>query len=230
MDNELSSSQGRSVFNKNISQILDENDKDLDHQGIKRLFNVSVAPSQEKYQLEELRYQRFVTAQELIMDRFSKLEGTVGKIENLLEENNKISRKTRFIEEKFWESKDFSKDDRVKKATYFAFFILLAVSVGMLIPYFKSEKLVIMPPPQALQKEVEEKKVLKVDKWVTTSFVYMRNKPTTSGEKMTMIGPNQTVEKLETKGPWMKVKVYDYAKDSTKTGWVYSDYLVQSKI
>ena len=58
----------------------------------------------------------------------------------------------------------------------------------------------------------------------------MRNKPTTSGEKMTMIGPNQTVEKLETKGPWMKVKVYDYAKDSTKTGWVYSDYLVQSKI
>ncbi|MFZ9000311.1 MAG: SH3 domain-containing protein [Bacteriovoracaceae bacterium] len=230
MDNELNSRQEKSVFNKNISQILEDNEKDFDHQGIKRLFNVSVAPSKEKYQLEELRYQRFVTSQELIMDRFSKLEGTVGKIEELLEENNKISRKTKFIEEKFWESKDFSKDDRVKKATYFAFFILLAVSVGLLIPYFKSEKLVIMPPPSAVSKQAPVEEAPVVDKWVTTSFVHMRNKPSTTGKKLAMIGPNQTVEKLESKGPWIKVRVFDYTKNSSKTGWLYSDYLVKSKI
>ncbi len=234
MDNELNTNQGRSVFNKNIAQILQENEKEVEHQGIKHLFNLSVEPHAEKRQLEELRYQRFVTTQELIMDRFSKLEGTVNKLEDLLEESNKVLRKTRFVEEKFWESKDFTKDDRVKKATYFAFFILLAVSVGILIPYFKSEKLVVMPPVQVAAKGTAPSPETIVtkgpEKLVTTSFVHMRNKPSTSGEKMNMIGPNQTVEKLSTKGPWVQVRVHDYANNKVQTGWIYSDYLVESKI
>lgn len=239
MDQELNSEQNSMFLKKKISEIIQDNEKDFNHTGINRLFNVSKEKSQEKYQLEELRYQRFMTAQELMMDRFSKLESNVAKIEGLLEDSQKTLRRTRFIEEKFWESKDFTHDDRVKKATYFAFFVLLAVAVGLLLPYFKSEKLVIvdnekiltnMQTEQVVNKPViEPAPVENKDIYVSTNWVHMRDTANPQGQKVYMLGPNQKVEKIDSKGEWFQIRLYDYVKKKSVKGWVFSEFLVKER-
>jgi hypothetical protein len=102
-------------------------------------------------QLEELRYQRTLATQELLMEKFRKLERSVEKIEDLAKKNLQLNESSRFSEGEFWNDFDFVKDQRVKKATLVGFCTLLAIAIGLLLPYFKSEKLYLVNNDQALR-------------------------------------------------------------------------------
>jgi hypothetical protein len=49
----------------------------------------------------------------------------------------------------------------------------------------------------------------------------LRKSPTTAGKILAMLYPGQVAELLETKGGWLRVRVYDALKGLTREGWVY---------
>ena len=243
---------------KSLKDILNDNEVDFDHQGIKALLdakppkpNFVPEKSHERLQIEELRYQRFMATQELLIERFNKIERSVDKIEKISKENLETTQRSAFTEEQFWESKDFNKDEKVKKATHLGFFVLLAVAVGMLLPYWKSEKLVLVNNDQALSaleknsgenlNEMEKlvkgkaksKQNLKAsprsygqkDFLVSDKFVNIRIRPSPKAKKLFTLSPNVVIEKIDQKGGWVKIIFKDYIKGKTKTGWAWLELL-----
>lgn len=194
-----------------------------------------------KRQLDEIRYQRFMACQELIIEKVNKLEYSLSKIEGLGQSSLDQLKQSRFIEENFWNEKSFDKDDRIKKATYFAFFVLLAVAVGMLIPYFKSEKLVLVNNDQTLQrlkdntqKNIDVMNDFKNEKpkksYVSAKFVNLRQDPSSTGRIIKTIGPNQLVELEKTEGDWMKIRHFDHVKKEWSEGWSFNEFFVPSNL
>lgn len=245
---------------KSLKNILSDNEVEFDHEGIRDLLNSnnqSKVPdkSHERMQIEELRYQRFMATQELLVERFNKIERSVEKIERMSKENLETTQRSAFTEEQFWETKDFNKDENVKKATFLGFFILLAIAVGMLLPYWKSEKLVLVNNDQAL-KQLEnnsEKNLNKMEKLVkgqsfskasfsvhpesnlskeflvSDKFVNIRVGPGPKEKSLFTLSPNVVIEKIAQKGGWIKIVFKDYVKGKTKTGWAWSELLQEVK-
>ena len=146
MDSEKNLDQGTKDHfkRKSLQDILEDNEVDFEHPELSKLLQQQQKhypqKSQQQTQIEELRYQRFMATQELMMERFCKIERTVGKLAKRSQEHLDLSLASKFNEEQFWESKDFNRDDRVKKGTHIGFMVLLAIAVGLLVPYFESEK------------------------------------------------------------------------------------------
>lgn len=245
---------------KSLKDILNDNEVEFDHEGIRDLLNSKVESkvpekSNERMQIEELRYQRFISTQELLVERFNKIERSVEKIERMSKESLETTQRSAFTEEQFWESKDFNRDENVKKATFLGFFVLLAVTVGMLLPYWKSEKLVLVNNDQAL-KQLENNSEKNLNKMeglvkgigpstasfsvhprshsakeflVSDKFVNIRVGPSRKEKSLFTLSPNVVIEKIAQKGGWVKIIFKDYVKGKTKTGWAWSELLQEIK-
>jgi hypothetical protein len=95
---------------------------------------------------------------------------------------------------------------------------LYALAVGLLVIGFSLAMTKATPIIKTKTVTVAPKLV---QKYVVTDYINLRAKASGSAKKLTVLAPNFTVELIESKRGWNKVKYTDLLKNKDLIGWVY---------
>ena len=79
--------------------------------------------------------------QEEMRQAFKKMEKDIDCLEKLASENLRLFKESKVKDENYWKTLTDAKEDSSKKAITIGMGILLSIAVGILLPYFKSQKL-----------------------------------------------------------------------------------------
>ncbi|MDC0254648.1 SH3 domain-containing protein [Bacteriovoracales bacterium] len=193
-----------------------------------------------RIELIESGHRRIERSQEDMRDRFKKMENNIDSIEKLTKEGLKVHIETKRKDEAYWEKLTNIKDDVSKKAINLGMGVMLAVAVGLLIPYFKSEKLALVDDPDFvkiltnwekghLQNQAPQPPVVTTDYLVSLKFVNLRTEPKISSKSLTTLPPNKRVKILKKYGGWNLISYFDHVKNREVKGWAYHEYFTPEK-
>ena len=93
-----------------------------------------------RIEIIETGHQRIERSQEEMRQAFKRMEKDIDSIEKLAQESVRLFKEGQTKEDAYWEKLTDAKDDTSKKAITLGMGILLCVAVGLLLPYFKSQK------------------------------------------------------------------------------------------
>ena len=141
-------------------------------------------------------------------------------------------------------SSEYLSSDSSKKAMTLGMGVLLAIAVGILLPYFKSEKLAFVDDPEEIvnllkhhQTESLNPSSLTTKKPYPTSqkkdrhsylvsmkYVNVRHEPSLNAKTILTIPPNQRVKLLKKFGGWRLISFFDHVKNQKVEGWAYYEF------
>jgi len=132
---------------------------------------------------------------------------------------------TQIITEDKTEDKDLvSKFLKSKKSVLYAVIastLILGMGIGQFVFGTKVETKIV----EVVKKEAPKPIVKKAPQFVTTKFVNVRSIGSSKGKVLFTISPNQTIEVLDKKAGWWKMKYQNLLESKTYTGWVYFENL-----
>jgi len=197
-----------------------------------------------RIEIIESGHQRIERSQEEMRQTFKKMERDIDSIEKLASESVRLFKESKTKEEVYWEKLTDAKEDNSKKAITLGMGILLAVAVGILLPYFKSQKLAFVDDPEEIVNLLKlhqtqnvsselvkserapltsQKKVLK-NFLVSLKYVNIRKEPSLNARTILTIPPNQRVQLLKKYGGWRLITFFDHVKNQKVEGWAYHEF------
>jgi hypothetical protein len=197
-----------------------------------------------RIELIESGHKRIEKSQEEMRHRFTKMEDNIDSIEKLTQKSLKTQFENRNKDTAYWEKLTNIKDDASKKAINIGMGILLAVAVGILIPYFKSEKLALVNDPDLAKilTNWEKDQLLKDQALgpltnplaskhflISLKFVNLRTAPKLQSKTILTIPPNQRVRLLKKYGGWQFISFFDHVQNREVKGWAYHEFFKHEK-
>tara|TARA_Y100001954_G_scaffold48065_1_gene50538 strand:+ start:519 stop:1292 length:774 start_codon:yes stop_codon:yes gene_type:complete len=189
--------------------------------------------------------------QEEMRQAFKKMEKDIDCLEKLASENLRLFKESKVKDENYWKTLTDAKEDSSKKAITIGMGILLSIAVGILLPYFKSQKLAFVDDPEEIvsllklhQNENEktpsaqgfssEKNSFTAPKQkphnflVSMKFVNIRKEPSLNSKTILTIPPNQRVKLLKKYGGWRFISFFDHVKSQKVEGWAYYEFFTSN--
>ena len=204
-----------------------------------------------RIEIIESGHLRIERNQEEMRQTFKKMEKDIDSIEKLASENLKLFRESKAKDENYWKTLTNAKEDSSKKAITIGMGILLSIAVGILLPYFKSQKLAFVDDPEEIVSllklhqtqnvEASPGQVFKSEKTsfntkkqapqnflVSMKYVNIRKEPSLNSKMILTIPPNQRVELLKKYGGWRLITFFDHVKSQKVEGWAYNEFFTSN--
>ncbi|WP_127716064.1 hypothetical protein [Halobacteriovorax sp. HLS] len=229
---------------KSLSSILQKNTLDAPAKGLSSLLSNEIGKpiSQTKTQfqqitteyyptdasinneflrLERQKNEKLTQTLETLSELPQQIEGLQKKLEDLthFEEMNKLDQdinveitKTRF---------ELIKEKRNYLYVVMAICLLFGMVLGPLL--FSEPKTVTIQAPAKINTEI--KAIKKLDQYVTTKFVNIRDLNSPKSKVLMTISPNQVLTKLDQKKGWIKLEYTDHLKGRKVQGWGWHENL-----
>ena len=203
-----------------------------------------------RIEIIESGHLRIERNQEEMRQTFKKMEKDINAIEKLASENLRLFKESKTKDENYRKTLTDAKEDSSKKAITIGMGILLSVAVGLLLPYFKSQKLAFVEDPEEVvsllkkqqliqsqnvqsqppQSFALDKNSFKVQKpflqkfLVSMKYVNIRKEPSLNSKTILTIPPNQRVRLLKKYGGWRFISFFDHVKSQKVEGWAYYEF------
>ena len=200
-----------------------------------------------RIEIIESGHQRIERAQEEMRQTFKKMEKDIDSIERLASENLKLFKESKTKDENYWKTLTDAKEDSSKKAMTIGMGVLLSIAVGLLLPYFKAQKLAFVDDPEEMvsllklhqnqnsnsqptpsfapnKAPLNTQKRVSKNFLVSMKFVNIRKEPSLSSQTLLTIPPNQRVRLLRKYGGWRLISFFDHVKNQKVEGWAYYEF------